>query len=463
MIKPVSKISRDAAVCIVALGILKRLGLAQDVSKLEVVRRLEVSRSYAYEVVPRVEAALAHELNLASDNEADAKTASTMLELQVRNAVLEYRVEHPGAWVCGGRTIYSKDLVAFILELAARSLGPLMTQAEFAAACGIPLATLKDWWADDANHQLPLPFAPAAETATATAAETATATAAETATATAAETATATEPTDAATLGLSAEMLRIVAEYENWHGTLPTFVKHLRTLDIHRGREMVAQILHLAAARKLLRRPPPKPPARGSLYRPPPGVQWTSDGKQLDVIVDDQTLRVTWQPTVDVGSTATVGSVVRAQETTEGVGSSFAEGVQTTGKAPAAHLLDNKACNKSPQLEQDLAPDTFVMHSTVGRPENKAVVEGSFGLFTQTLGPVVAAINTSSPQTIALSVADAVTRAEAMDVRPMRSTATPTLPTKRLPLPHSASSISRNASTNVRPASRPVLTPPYRH
>lgn len=218
-------------------------------------------------------------------------------------------------------------------------------------------------------------------------------------------------------------MQRIVAEYERWEGSLPAFVDHLRGLGLRYGRRTVTQILHLAAARKLLRRPPPKPPGRGSTDRPPPGIQWTSDGKQIDVVVDGQTWRVVWQPTVDVGSTATVGSVVRPEEDTQGVRASFADGVHTTGAPAVALLLDNKACNISPNLAEALAPQTFVMHATVGRPENKAVIEGGFGLFSAALGPVVATVETSSPERIALDVADAVTRAYAQgkNHRPRRS------------------------------------------
>jgi len=399
MIKSPSKTALDAAVCLYALGVLKRVGLAADVSKQEVVRRLDVARSYAYELVPKVEAALACGLDEAPGG--DAIKADERRKLEVRNAVLEYRVEHPGAWVCGGRTVYSADLVTFVLDLASRSLGPSMTQADFADASGIPLPTLKDWLAN-ADRQVAMPFAPAPEPPPPS-----------TPPERAPEPAATPEPAEANTLGLSADMLRIVAEYERWHGTLPAFVEHLRSLGLRYGRQMVTQILHLAAARKLLRRPPPKPAARGSTFRPPPGMQWTSDGKQIDVVVDDQTFRVTWQPTVDVGATATVGSVVRPQEDTEGVRTSFADGVETTGAQPVALLVDNKACNKSPALADAVAPDTFVMHSTPGRAENKAVIEGAFGLFSQALGPVVATVDTSTPEQIALCVADAVTRAYA--------------------------------------------------
>jgi hypothetical protein len=216
------------------------------------------------------------------------------------------------------------------------------------------------------------------------------------------------------TVGFSLEMIRIIREYERWEGSLPAFVDHLRRhLDLHWGREHLTQLLHLAAARALLRRPPPAPSTRGSSFRPPPGVQWTSDGKQVKVVIDGQPVEVAWQPMVDLGSTATVGEAVRVNEDTAGVVAAFEEGVATTGDAPRAMLLDNKACNTTQALRDALPDETLLMHATLGRPQNKAVVEGKFGLFAQDLGPVVAVVNTSTTEQLALTVAEAVTRAYA--------------------------------------------------
>lgn len=464
MIKPRSATAVQAAVCLYALDVLKSVGLATDVAKQQVIRKLEVSRSYVYELLPKIEAAMARGFDETRDEQSIAEAAE-LRRLRVRTAVLEYRLEHPGSWVCGGRTVYSPELISFVLGLASERSGRQMTQADFAAACGIPLPTLKDWLADK-THQLPLPFAADAKAPPATSpalpspepqppppststapvrapsvaqrpSETASvglsldapdgpATAAPSptspspepqppspSTSAASESApsVAQQPSEAASISLSLEMQRIVTEYEGWQGSLPAFVLHLRSLGLHYGREIVSQILHLAAARKLLRRPPPKPSARGSTFRPPPGVQWTSDGKQLDVLVDNELYRVNWQSTVDVGSTATVGSIVRPEEDTAGVLASVADGLETTGASPVALLLDNKACNKSPVVADALAPETFVMYATPGRGQNKAVVEGGFGLFSQALGPLIATIDTSTPEILALGVAEAVTRA----------------------------------------------------
>jgi len=412
----------NAALCLVALDVLKRVGLAADVSKQAIVAKLGVARSHVYELVPKVEAALEGGLQLRGDD-GSAALAAEVRFVKVRNAVLDYRLAHPGCWVSGGRTVYSGDLVAFIVALADTSIGPQMTQATFAEACQIPLPTLKDWRAH-AARQLALPLgaqsaplseAPSPVQAAVPPSEPSSSPPAQSPSAPAQDstTAAADATADAAELVLSADLLRIVAEYERWQGSMPAFVNHLRSLGLRYGRQLVTQVLHLCAARKILRRPPPKPAGRGSTYRPPPGLQWVSDGKALDVIVDDQSIRVCWQVSSDVGSTAVVGSVVCSEENSDGVRSSVAHGVETTGEAAAFLLLDNKACNTSPALAEQLAPDTTVMHSTLGRAQNKAVIEGYFGLFAQDIGPVIATIDTSSPQRIALTVADAVTQAYA--------------------------------------------------
>jgi hypothetical protein len=218
-------------------------------------------------------------------------------------------------------------------------------------------------------------------------------------------------------------MCRILREWNQWQGSLAGFVVHLRELGLRYGKTWLMGLLYLAAARDLLRRPPPAPMARGSTFRPLPGLQWTSDGKQFQIVVDGETFTLTWQPMLDVGSAAFVGSTVRADEDTAGVLASLGEGIKTTGAPPAAVLLDNKACNQSAALEQGLPAGTFVMHSTIGRAQNKATVEGSFGLFAQDLGPVIAVVDTSSPERVAQTVGEAVVRAYAQgrNHRPRRA------------------------------------------
>jgi hypothetical protein len=389
----------QAAVCLVALGILRKLGLTCGVSSAEVSQRLEVARSYAYEQRDRLAALLQH--GLAEPPADPSRETLRKLRLQdITIAVLEYRVRHPGCWIEGGRTVYSDGVRALVLALAEQHAD--VEQADFAAACRIPLPTFKAWWAERSASSVHAPPSPEPATRPPSRHE--------------------EEGADAA--GFTLEMLRILREYESWNGTLEAFVAHLRDhLGLHYGRVRVTQLLHLAALRKLLRKPPPPPPVRRSTFRPPPGVQWTSDGKKVEVIVGGQTFVVAWQPMVDVGSTATVGDAVRPTEDAAGVIEAFQEGIATTGAPPRVLLLDNKAPNHSDALHAALPDETMLMHSTPGRAQNKAVIEGAFGLFSQDLGGVVAVVDITTPETIALSVAEAVTHAysSGRNHRPRRS------------------------------------------
>jgi hypothetical protein len=388
----------EAAVCLIASGILRRLGLAGGASSGEVSRRLDVARSYAYEQRDRLAAFLERGLGEPADD--PGREATRKLRLQgITLAVLEYRVTHPGCWVEGGRTVYARGVRALVLSLAEQYRD--VEQADFAAACRIPLPTFKAWWAEHsaslARKESPLPVPPSTA-----------------APPDAAPPDAAAPPDEGASAGFTLEMLRIIREYGSWDGTLEAFVAHLRDdLGLRYGRERVTQLLHLAAARKLLRKPPPPRPVRGSTFRPPPGVQWTSDGKEVELVVGGQTFVVTWQPMIDVGSAATVGDAVRPTEDSAGVIAALGEGVATTGAPPRVLLLDNKAPNRSEALREALPDETMLMHATLGRPQNKAVIEGGFGLFAHDLGRVIAVVETSTPEAIALSVAEAVTRAYA--------------------------------------------------
>jgi len=393
----------QAAIGLEALAMFRRLGLRCAVTSSEVCAQLDVTRSYAYEQRVRLQAALEREVTARACEACRDKDHALRCHA-ITIAVLEYRATHPGAWVEGRRTVYSDGLRDLVVSLAEANAD--LEQGAFADACRLPLATLKPWRAQvraNANGtSTPPPVANVQAPADTGAAPTAIAPR------------TADSSTTSATAGFSLEMIRILGEYERWEGSLPAFVEYLRRhLDVHWGREHVTQLLHLAAARALLRRPPPAPSPRGGSFRPPPGVQWTSDGKQLKVIIDGRLVEVAWQPMVDVGSTATVGAAVRANEDTAGVVAAFEEGVATTGDAPRALLLDNKACNTNQALRDAVPDETLLIHATLGRPQNKAVVEGKFGLFTQELGPVVAVVDTSTTKRLALTVSEAVTRAYA--------------------------------------------------
>jgi hypothetical protein len=350
----------QAAVGLEALAMFRHLGLGCAVTSSELCAQLGVTRSYAYEQRDRLR------ISLERDPTVPACQACRDKDLAIRRhaitiAVLEYRATHSGAWVEGRRTVYSDGLRELVMSLAEANAD--LEQVVLADACRIPLATLKQWRAQAQTNANPNVAPPPVTNVQAPA---------DPGVAPGAIAPPAASSTTTPTAGFSLEMIRIIREYERWEGSLPAFVDHLRRhLDLHWGREHVTQLLHLAAARALLRRPPPAPSTRGSSFRPPPGVQWTSDGKQVKVIIDGRTVEVAWQPMVDVGSTATVGEAVRANEDTAGVVAAFEEGVATTGDAPRALLLDNKACNTNQALREALPDETLLMHATLGRPQNK--------------------------------------------------------------------------------------------
>lgn len=419
-----------AALCFVALDVLHDLDLGERPSKLAVAERLGVTRSYIYERQPWLERHLAQlDWNApeAPATGTDATDQEELLRLRVQNAILRYRVEHPGAWSSGEHNTYSPDgLRPFVLQLADDvGVGERLTQSLFAEYVEIPLPTLKDWWSaarasgEPASMEDSDPPTPDAPRGRSMSPEETTASPSPTpepgADPTGAETTSASTPSATATvaeLSLSLEMIEIIKLYNKWDGTLRAFVRHLRDEhDLPYNRGEVTEILHMAAERKLLRRPPPPFRVRGSSLVPPPGVQATGDGKELVIVLDGRRYKLIWQPTMDVGSTAIIGNAIRPNEDTEGVLRSFREGVATTGDIPGFLLLDNKECNKSADLVAGLPAQTTLMHSTLGRPQNKAVIEGMFGLFDEELGEVIAVIDTSSETNLVTSVAEAVTRA----------------------------------------------------
>lgn len=240
----------EAALCLVVLPILKRIGLALDVSGREAVARLFVARSHAYEVAGRLPA------RLGADEPAvaGAGDAEELRRLRIHVAVLEYRLANAGSWCPGERTVYNEALRTFVLDLAKRhGVATEMTQADFAAACGIPLPTLKDWWAQrraqldlfpssatttptvdpaaaaepskdlpDLNHENSSPPAPMpADTSSSP---------------TSPESASAPSIEEPVRISFSLEMCEIIRKYDAWHGTFDAFYQEQRRDGFRHGK-----------------------------------------------------------------------------------------------------------------------------------------------------------------------------------------------------------------------------------
>jgi hypothetical protein len=105
---------------------------------------------------------------------------------------------------------------------------------------------------------------------------------------------------------------------------------------------------------------------------------------------------------VDAASGAAVGMAVTPEEDSAAVCAAFEDGVQAAGERPLALLLDNRPSNHTDDVESALG-DTRLMRSTLGRAQNKAHVEGAFGLFAQQVPSI--ALSTREPGALARDVA----------------------------------------------------------
>jgi hypothetical protein len=109
---------------------------------------------------------------------------------------------------------------------------------------------------------------------------------------------------------------------------------------------------------------------------------------QIPVVLDDQRFTVNLELDVDARTGAFVGLSVRDEEDATAVVDAFRDGISATGSAPLTLLLDNRPSNHTPDVDAALG-DTLRIRATPERPQNKAHVEGAFGLFSRALPELV--------------------------------------------------------------------------
>jgi len=290
-------------------------------------------------------------------------------------AVLSYVMQHPGcARARGQRQGYSDEFRHFIVQLRAEHAG--LAVEDFSLRCGIPLGTLKQWLAQ------PRPAPASAPVATSEADE------------------VATQDSGEHSAKL-AQIETVLAEWKTWRGSFVDFTAHVQHhLRVPMGRQLIAGILEahgVRLPRKRQGRSPDELALRGAFETFFPGAQWVGDGMAVRVVLGGEAFTFNLQLEVDAHTSAWVGLSVRDTEDSAGVIESFESGVATTGSAPLAQLLDNKACNHTPEVDAVLTPaGTLRMRATRGRPQNKAHVEGAFGLFSQEVPPLALDTHKSS-------------------------------------------------------------------
>jgi hypothetical protein len=315
-----------------------------------------VSRSSAYELVTELVALLPTLSPTRGRPPKPPPPSSTDPSGTLTRAVLGYVLGHPGCVQRGEqRHHYSDGFRRFVVELRAEH--PALEIEVFAEATQLPLGTLKDWLRSPTSPaDAPAPTAP---------------------------------PRPAAE---GPQMQTVLDAWSRWEGSFVAFCKHVRdALHVPFGHALVARILEAHGQRHRARRSgrsPDEMALRGAFRTFFPGAQWVGDGMQVPVVVDDLRFTFNLELHVDAHSGAFAGVSVRREEDAAAVVEALADGVQTTGAAPLALLLDNRPSNHTPDVDRALG-DTLRIRATRERPQNKAHVEGAFGLFSRVLPALV--------------------------------------------------------------------------
>jgi hypothetical protein len=383
-----------AAVLLVARSLGRHVSLPCP-SVAQILEATSASKSRAYELAAALTALLPTlSRPVGRPPSPPPCPPSTSIHESIPRAVLRYVLRHPGSvHAHADRQRYSDDFRLFILDL--RDQHPSLPLEEFAAAVEVPLGTLKSWLSGEAAARCAPRAAPPL-------------------------------PEEPATTG-SVTMRRIetvLAAWATWHGNFIDFCTHIRhELRVPFGRSLLSQILEVHGVRLPARRSgrsPDEVALRGAFDTFFPGAQWVGDGKTVNVIIGQESLRVNLELITDTRTGAFVGLSVRESEDSSAVIEAFRDGVTATGAPPIALLLDNRPSNHTPEVDAAL-DGALRLRATPERPQNKAHVEGAFGLFAQTV-PELSLDPARGPSALAaqLVLLVATTWARAVNHRPRR-------------------------------------------
>lgn len=361
----------QAAVLLVARTLLVSFRLPCP-SVVAIVSATGASRSRAYELAAALTALLPTLIQPRGRPSAQATASAPGDDDAVlTREVLRYVMRHPGCIDRGReRQRYSDGFRCFVLEL--REGYAEMAIENFALAIEVPLGTVKDWLRAPSLSAGDVPDPPE-------------------------------EAADEATDPTGLHVQTVLDAWRRWEGSLVDFCQHVRhDLRVPFGIHLVRRILNVHAQRTTARRPgrsPDELALRGAFRTFFAGAQWVGDGMQVPVIINGQRFVFNLELDVDAHTAALVGASVRDEEDSAAVVNAFADGRDTTGAPPLALLLDNRPSNHTPQVDAALG-DTLRIRATLGRPQNKAHVEGAFGLFSQIL-PLLALDTHHDPRHIA--------------------------------------------------------------
>jgi len=329
------------------------ISLKESIS--EICRQAEVNRTQLYERKEQLREALA-KVELAgpgrpTQSESPPMNGEIPAGYGVREQVLRFRLDHPGAMVShpGGSTSYSDGFRRFILDLSDSWAGDL---ASFCQWAEIPYQTLMSWHRRDRAQ----PYMPPVVQAVPTLARSAT------------------------------EACRtLVQDYARWEGSLRDFLSY----EAKRLRLAPAAIRRVLIITGMISSKPHKAPRyRGSTDRQAPGTILVTDGKSVEVVssASGEISHYNWQAMVDQATACHTAAVITESECAQGVLQAFEQSCDFLGCIPQALIHDNKPIHQEAALKAVIEPDTRMIPATPGRPENKAVIEGEFGKYEQAVG-----------------------------------------------------------------------------
>jgi len=215
----------------------------------------------------------------------------------------------------------------------------------------------------------------------------------------------------------------VLAAWKTWDGDFKTFALHTRDeLRLPFGFTAISTILAVEGLRHPQKRPgrtPDEIALRGAFQTFFPGAQWVGDGMHVPLVFEAERFAFNMELDVDACSGAFVGLHVSDAEDSDAVIAALHDGVATTGSPPLALLLDNKPSNHTAEVDEALG-ETLRIRATLARPQNKAHVEGAFGLFAQTVPPIDLPMGTPRERARALLDLVATTFARAFNHRPRK-------------------------------------------
>lgn len=356
-----------AALLLVAIPVLDQLGLEHP-SASAVINALKVSRSRAYGLRERLAELLGE---LVKPTGRPPKAGPELAPSQLATTLLSYVYGNPGA-VSGSarRRSYTRGFQLFVLNTLVDA-HPELEHEAIALSIAVPWPTLKDWLRCER-------LAPVSDAESRSDAQTSPLTARE------------------------AQVSTILEEYKRWNGAFTAFCDHVqRNLHLPFKRTAISTILEAYGVRRPKQRPgrsPDEAALRESFETFFPNAQWVGDGSKLSIVINGERYSNNLELMVDPYSGAFVGANMRPTEDAAAVVAAFEDAREATKATPIAVLLDNKPSNYAPEVIDAVAP-AVVMRATPLRPQNKAHIEGGFGLLKPTLGELD--ITASTPKEFA--------------------------------------------------------------